>query len=166
MSATYQSAFDFFSDRDLLSPKVKLHNALACLDSIPYINDGGCAVSALAIYRWCKDNGIEVNDRPFVILYDDEWDANRGDEIIEAGDFASLPSPHIVIEIDGELYDSTGCANHWLQALPVRATNQLNEDELLQAINYKTFWNDLFDREYSIPKIEFGLSVDLSDVVR
>jgi hypothetical protein len=154
------------SARDLQSNETKLENILDCLNSIPYLNKGGCAISALAIYRWCKENGIEVSDRPFVILYEDEWDARRGDEIIEAGDFAHLPSPHIVIEIGGRLYDSNGCLEDtglWAD-LPAQAEHQLNEDELLYAINYKTFWNDLFDREYSIPKIEYGLSIDLSDV--
>lgn len=41
------------------------------LDCIPAINWGGCGLSALAMYRWLKDNDKLVGDEFFVFLYVD-----------------------------------------------------------------------------------------------
>ncbi len=160
MSATVQLSFDL-SDRDLQSPQTKLNNVLECLDSIPNINRGGCGISALAVYRWCIKNGIEISDRPFVVLCDDEWDAIHCNDYLENNDLDNAWFSHLAIEIDGELYDSEGAIDGdlWL-----RCPYQLSEDELLYAMNEVSGWNSDFRRERNVPIIELGLDIDLSDV--
>lgn len=167
MSATYQLSFDF-SDRDLQSTESKFQSVLECLNSIPAINAGGCGISALAIYRWCRENGIEVSDRPFVIISNDEWDVQHNNSLIEIGEIRErLEYPHIVIEIDGLLWDSTGNEeednngnfSYWHErCLPI------GEDDLLELINYSS-WNPSFKRS-NVRKIEYALGIDLSDVER
>lgn len=161
MSATYQLSFDL-SDRDLVSPEVKLHNALECLNSVPYLNSGGCGIAALAIYRWCKDNGVEVSDRPFVVLAEDEWDADACNRYLENNDLDNAWFSHIAIEIDGEVYDSEGTGH--LDEQYVRCAYRLDEDELLYALNEVGGWNDMFHRKSGVRVIEYGLQIDLSDV--
>ena len=57
-----------------MSTNLDLESVLDVLNNIPAINQGGCGISALAIYRWCKKNGVSVSDNPFVVLCEDEWE--------------------------------------------------------------------------------------------
>lgn len=141
-----------------------LWDALHCLNSIPYINRGGCGISALAIYRWCKKNGIEVSDRPFVVVCADEWELEHNNSACEAGDVNEIWIPHVTIEIDGELYDSEGLDGDMLtEYRPYRQDYQLNEEELLTIINQPN-WNSTFNRRKYRDIIAYGLGIDLSDV--
>ena len=89
MSATAQlSLFDTAEFTPKRTPD--LQEALACLNSIPNINRGGCGLSALAIYRWCKKNGIEVSDRPFVVLCEDEWELDHNNTACENGNVEDI----------------------------------------------------------------------------
>jgi len=160
MSTVQLSLFDL-SDRDLLSVEAKLEHALECLDSVPNINRGGCGISALALYRWCLKNGVDVSDRPLVVLCDDEWDAIHCNDYLEGNDLDNAWFAHIAIEIDGQIYDSTG---RDLLDYYTRCDYQLSEDELLYALNKVSGWNSTFKRQKQVPVIEFGLDVDLSDV--
>lgn len=143
---------------------------LAYLDSIPAINKGGCGISALAIYRWCKANGVPVSDRPFVILCRSKEGAERNDTALNRGDLDAITIPHVVIEVNGTLWDSTGSESQsqgLFQEIPYRTPYHLSEHELLETLNEQyDRWNETFRRKSSIPKIERRLQVDLSDVVR
>lgn len=167
MSATYQlSLFDVQEFN--VSPKPSLQSILASLDSIPYLNWGGCGVAALAIYRWCKKNGVEVSDRPFVFLWreDDEWEVQHNDELLENGELDRVEAPaHVAIELFDGLYDSEGCeCSDLLRLLPLYQEYKLNEAELLAVVNNIGEWNSTFSRSKNIGKIELALSIDLSDV--
>lgn len=162
MSTVQLSLFEL-SASNSQSIETKFQNALACLDSIPYINQGGCGLSALAIYRWCKKNGVEVSDRPFVVLCEDEWELNYNNQCVEEGEVNEIGIPHIVIEIDGELTDSEGTNGQLVESLPFRQEYQLSEDELLDLLNNHG-WNSMFNRRKYRDIIALGLDVDLSDV--
>ena len=145
--------------------QLNLESILECLDSIPNINHGGCGISALAIYRWCKANGVKVSKRPFVILlsesYGDKWTIEHNRDIIEMGDFRRITLSHVAIKVGKKLIDSTGQPD--LDYYKHRQPEQLNESELIEALD--SSWNHMFDREESIPKIELALNIDLSDVL-
>ena len=167
MSATAQlSLFDTAEFTPKRTPD--LQEALACLNSIPNINRGGCGLSALAIYRWCKKNGIEVSDRPFVVLCEDEYEVRHNNAALENGDIEEVEIPHVTIELDGELWDSTGSENNhkgescfdWLK---LRTDYYLDEEELVATINVDA-WNDSFIRRKYRDIITLGLGIDLSDV--
>jgi hypothetical protein len=167
MSATQLSLFDA---PELSAPKKSpdLNSILECLDSIPNINRGGCGISALSIYRWCKANDIPVSDRPFVILNEDIEELIANENALANNDIDQVGIPHVVIEIGGALWDSTGSdrkhnQNGLWKELPYRTEHKLSADELLYIIN-SPGWNGWFSRERSIPIIEYGLDVDLSDV--
>lgn len=145
-----------------------LQSALACLNSIPYINQGGCGLSALAIYRWCKKNGIEVSDRPFVVLCEDEYELSHNNSALENGNVEDIWIPHVTVELDGELWDSTGNEDDHEQGscfewLNLRTDYKLNEEELVTILNIDS-WNDSFNRRKYRDIIALGLDVDLSDV--
>ena len=143
-----------------------LESILECLNNIPYINCGGCGISALAIYRWCKASGIEISDRPFVFLWrdGDEWEVSNNDSLLFEGEIDRVEAPcHIVIELHNEYYDSEG---QGYEQDFIKQEYHLNEQELLNVINRTGEWNSMFRRAKNIGKIEFALGIDLSDVVK
>lgn len=166
MSATVQLSFDF-SDRDLQSTESKFQSVLECLNSIPYLNSGGCGISALAIYRWCKANNVSVSDRPFVFLWR-EYDgdvAQENDARLFNGEIDRVEAPsHVAIELADGLYDSAGRESSVLfEYCTCAQSYKLDEDELLNVINRTEEWNPTFRRS-NVRKIEYALGIDLSDV--
>ena len=141
-----------------------LESVLDVLNNIPAINQGGCGISALAIYRWCKKNGVSVNDNPFVVLCEDEWELEHNNNACANGEVNDIQIPHIVIEIGGELTDSEGIEGELISRLPYRQDYQLNEDELLSLVNTNA-WNSWFNRRQWKDYIAQELNIDLSDVV-
>lgn len=147
-----------------MSTNLDLESVLGILNDVPAINQGGCGISALAIYRWCKKNGVSVSDNPFVVLCEDEWELEHNNSACESGEVNEITIPHIVIEIGGELTDSEGIEGELISRLPYRQDYQLNEDELLELVNTNS-WNSWFNRRQWKDYIAQELSIDLSDVV-
>ena len=160
MSATQLDLFNAQEFQVKPSIEDRFRTALECLDSIPNINFGGCGLSALSIYRWCKKNGVQVDDEPFVILCDDEWELSHNNACIEQGAINDVSIPHIAIQVDGELWDSTG--NEPTVNYPYH-TEAFGTSELIELLN-EHGWNSWFNREKFLPIIEIGLEIDLSDI--
>ena len=132
------------------------------LGRIPDINCGGCGISALAMYRWLKDNDKLVGDESFTYLYvsyDSSFTEN--DSILKEKKNHKLKSAsHIMLFHNGRLIDSDGNA---VQNRYINRHNKITEDSLLYSINFSC-WNDDFDRKEYVPFIEQKLGVELSDV--
>lgn len=142
-----------------------LDDVLDFLDGIPNINAGGCGVSALAIYRWCKAHDIEIDSEPFVLLCNDGDELRANNRYIRKGDFQSTSIPHIVTKIGDRLWDSTGSdldGEGWI-AHHVYECNPFGEDGLVQMLN-ENGWNFSFERDEWLPIIAGKLEIDLSDV--
>jgi hypothetical protein len=145
----------------------RLSTVLRRLNEIPHINQGGCGISALAIYRWCKAHRVKVNERPFVIITSDIEEVNHNNPLIQNGEINNnLAYLHIVIDIGGKLHDSTGDEDEdnqgnfrswYLRCEPI------NEQQLIELIN-ESSWNPWFDRDPYVRVIENRLGIDLSDV--
>ena len=147
-------------------PARRLKTALSRLDEVDYINAGGCGVSALAIYRWCKANNIQIEDRPFVFLWSshDERDAERNDILLNEGKLNDVEVPaHVAVRLHDTEFDSEG--DNAGESWSIHQTYLLNEAELLIVINESSGWNSLFRRRVHVPEIEQALGVDLSDVI-
>jgi hypothetical protein len=140
-----------------------LESILEILNAVPDINRGGCGISALTIYRWCKKNGVSVSDHPFVVLCEDEWEVSHNNAACENGKVNEITIPHVVIEIGGELHDSEGIDGGLILSNPYRQDYQLNEAELLSIINMDA-WNSMFNRERWKDYIAEELDIDLSDI--
>jgi len=138
-----------------------LKQAQKFLSKIPNINDGGCGVSALSLYRWIKDN-LEIGNTKFVFLYPkDEEDRYKNnsralineDDEAEACDHCCLFYKNEFIDCDGvELLDRY----EWIQMID-------QEDFIKRALENVGDWNSCFDRR-QIKNIEKGLGIDLEDI--
>lgn len=140
-----------------------LSDVLCILNNIPFINRGGCGISALALYRWLKKNRVKVSHSPFVVLCEDEYELMHNNAACENGDVDEIIISHVVIEFHGGLYDSEGRNGDMIRSMPFRQDYQLNEGELLAIINTNA-WNSLFDRSAWVDYIADNLDIDLSDI--
>lgn len=139
----------------------KLYEVLEVLSDVPYINAGGCGISALTIYRWLKDNKKRVRSRCFVTLYRSQEAAQQNRRAVRSNDLQSLKVPtHICIIYNGKIIDSNGFATYD----SYNRGPDLTESELLFMINYSDNWNETFDRTWGKEIIESKIGIDLSDV--
>lgn len=130
------------------------------LDSIPNINDGGCGLAALAIVRYLRKQGHEI-ENPFRVIYYDtsRYYVERNKEAIENGEHLER-TPHIIVEIGEKVYDSTGefCEDTY------NYINEVPEHILVLTLNTDK-WNKCFNRVKWYPHIVDTLGIDLSDVI-
>lgn len=133
------------------------------LNSICDINYGGCGISALAMYRWLKNNNKLKGNESFTYLYisfDNCFYEN--DPILKKEVDRRLSScSHIMLNRGGKHYDSEGSN---VKSRFTRKHKKITEEQLIESLNFGE-WNDTFDRETYIPFIEKKLNVDLSDIV-
>ena len=134
------------------------------LSSIPYINNGGCAVSALAIYDTLKKNSIEAE-----IVYSFNCGCSQCKNAKLQLEFAltnneydrqALVCYHALVKVPLEgltLYlDNNSCTIEMYDTvIPVP------EEIVVEAINYAE-WNPTFSRSW-IPEIKehFNLEYDI-----
>lgn len=134
------------------------------------INNGGCAIFALALYRYLKKTNQLKGDEKFVYLYR-EWDEDsyKTNEYCLKGDldpeYNVMSCTHACLYHNGVYIDSNGelitARYDLIQEIPV----SLEKDFLVNSLN-KGGWNWMFERDWNIPIIERILKVDLSDIDR
>jgi hypothetical protein len=148
----------------------ELDQVLKYLSRIPRINNGGCGVSALAIYRWLekeklliKNSILKHKDTRFVFLYefDNEHLFKNNKKAINNPNVEAIAPNHAVIFHKGNYIDCDGTVNisryEWIQ-------NIRNEEFILRANNNVDYWNPDFDRNKYIKLIEKRLNINLSDI--
>lgn len=134
---------------------------------LPYLNEGGCAIYTLALYRHLKKFHELVGDEKFVYSYSDYFiDAykknqrylNKEANIIES-------CTHSFLFHNEMFVDSTGLVDsYYTQQMKHVIDVMWEESFLLNSINNPN-WNYHFRRKTGIPVLERILEIDLSDVV-
>lgn len=134
------------------------------LNHVDNINDGGCGISALAMYRWLKKNKELAGDESFTFYYRGENDPfyimNNNVLKKDKMDGRLNSAAHVMLFHNGRDIDSMG------ECPPMNYDirhEKITEDLLLEAINYGD-WNSDFNRKRSVNQIEIALKIDLSDV--
>ena len=131
------------------------------LNKIPNINEGGCGISALTLYRWIKENA-EIGNTKFVFLYrEDSEDRyfNNQKVLKDSEGEADAPS-HACLLYEGKFIDSDGDLDisnfEWVQIID-------EEDFVKRSLENVEDWNYHFDRGY-IREIELEVNISLEDI--
>jgi hypothetical protein len=120
---------------------MKLKKAQSYLSGIENINEGGCGIAALSIFRSLKKKA----------------------EIIEIEEsFLFQKKSHIAIKLNNKVIDSFGSVDVNKYDRYQKIIN-LSEKELVNQINNKSIWAKLFNRN-SISGIERNLGICLNDI--
>lgn len=122
------------------------------LESIDCINCGGCAISALAMYRWLKKNNLLKGDEKLVYLYksEDKSEFKINSEALENPEITPTSCHHACLYHNGEYIDSSGEVNircyKWVQHVTI-------EEFVVKSVNTRynnrwlNCWNKSFNRE-------------------
>ena len=147
--------------------KKSLDEVKEYLNNIYGINQGGCGIAALAIYRWLRDNNQLVGDESFTFLYvsyDNCFQENsallQNKSFFSPGRNKLSSCSHVMLFHNGEHHDSCGTTVSFHY---VNRHEKLTENLLLESLNFGE-WNNQFERDDNVPKISRKLKVDLSDV--
>ena len=136
----------------------RLKQAQKFLSLIPNINDGGCGISALALYRWIKNNS-KIENTKFVFLYnyDEEGRYLNNSRVLRDKDGEAEAPTHCCLLYKGEFIDSDGKKKiggyGWIQIID-------EEEFITRALDNVCDWNSRFDRGW-INDIEVSLEIDL-----
>lgn len=134
------------------------------LSKIPAISQGGCGISAVAMFRWLVSNNFDENDINFVMGYKSL--AEFADNSIAFCGDEDLPyaCSHIGILIQYNNRDTIiDCKERWFFSNYIQS-QVVNENAMVSSINQIGQWNGCFDREKYVPKIEKKLKIDLKDI--
>jgi hypothetical protein len=127
------------------------------LQAIPYIDEGGCGIAALTMFRWLKQH-----QKPSEIVYfynDRSKDSFQTNEsVLKYGIFVGAVScSHAYIRLEGKLYDTNG------RQTDSRQHHTVTEALAVESIKNKVGWSSPFDRDF-IQFIMEDTGVDLTDV--
>ena len=151
----------------MMEPIKNFQDVRKYLAKIPNLHNGGCGISALAMYRWHKKNTKRMRVR-IAVGYASQSDFQLNSRFLakERGLRPVAPRHAGIIWADRE----TG------QTMPIDARDFLDlagfesmhifrdEAPLLAMINRKYNWNQDFKRIY-VARIAKRLDIDLSDVL-
>jgi hypothetical protein len=131
------------------------------LRDLPFVNQGGCGLSALAMYRWLKKHGMAGRKTCFYLLNDTaslhrnnkKYLSNKGGQPCACG--------HAVLHYKGRYYDCHG--EYDIKKYKYRL--KIDERFMVEALNNLSSWNSDFPRDLLQPRIEKKLGISLADVV-
>jgi hypothetical protein len=128
------------------------------LSNIPYINNGGCGIAALAMYFFLKDKGEAVELVFFHKIFDAERALSNIKINIESGVTASSAN-HCGIFYNGQFLDCDSILNPSNYLCIIFTT-----DVIMREAVAKSQWNSDFDRDYYLPQIEkyIGFSLEIN----
>lgn len=130
---------------------------------IPRINQGGCGIAALAMYKWlAKENKIDPHFK-FILCYEYETEAYINNvNVLKDGEGKAIACHHIGIYYDEKYLD---CNKEILlsQYDTIQFISFQNAWFIQNALNNIITWNSAFDRKY-ITQIEEELGINLKEI--
>lgn len=132
------------------------------LDGIPFINNGGCGISALAMYKWLKKNKLDV-DCKFVALYENNQEEcyENNCRVLRTKKGNAMAMSHMAICNAGVTMDSSE-----ILSIDRWKIVQFFDAEwfMVNMLNNRGSWNNLFDRSF-MREIEEVLEISLEEIV-
>ena len=121
------------------------------LQTIPCINEGGCGIAALTMFRWLKQRG---ESSEIVFYYNSKSKKSfNANEACMGVDSCS----HAYVKYKQKLYDTERLQTDG------RLRHMMSESMVVKSVNNKKNWSSNFDRDF-IPYIQKDTGVDLSDL--
>lgn len=139
----------------------KLDYVMNFLSALPFINAGGCGVSAYAMYLWLKKENLLTDKFKFVFLhYDyssDNFSSNKS--VLDNGNGRLYAPEHVGVRYKNKVIDCNGIIDTDNFSLFLEIPLEKAEDYLINSLNTDD-WNFCFDRPKYIKVIEKELGIN------
>ena len=140
--------------------RTKVISKLKELNTIPYLNRGGCAIAALAVHEYASKLGVQTE---VVFLL------SRAKDYSDLSNNKPATCMHAVIKINNCYYDSDGRV--YKKRLPGYFSNHIkcipiSKILLIESIRLKEGWNHTFDRKKNLPKIDKIIGIPISKLIK
>lgn len=129
------------------------------LSNIECINSGGCAISALAMYRWLEKHNRLHEDTKIIYLYKfyRESEYKQNESFLKGEKDECTSCSHAILKHNGLFFDCEEIVN----VSDYKFIQEINNlDFIVKSINIVHVWNCFFDRK-NINKIERELLINL-----
>jgi len=154
-----------------MKKKIKsFKDAVRFLDSIPYINRGGCAISAVSLFLWLKKNGYNTQQTKIVYFYRHSSTYRTNQMFLSNKSKGASSCEHAVLYHKGCFIDSRGVIDKNTNSHPrisdYKLSHYIDFDVQFFMSSFKSSnWNDDFMRVKHVPIIEETLDIDLRSFV-
>ena len=121
-------------------------------DKVAFPNNGGCAIIALAGYRWIEENFADSLHKVDILFLFEDNDFDNNEKSRITNNLAGSCT-HCVLQVGEDKYlDSDGlhCWEDLADAMDVESKIVMSPECTLWAINHRD-WNFCFDREDALP---------------
>lgn len=146
----------------------KLDCIRAFLCKIPFINQGGCAYAALAMYRVGKSSGSDIK---LLYAYEDIEDFHVNEGFMRGDTNEPSICAHAFVHVDGLFMD----CRRSLDILPsYKRYHYVTEDLVVKSFS-SSEWRDLFDKKWAgvidyktnciIKSIDYEKEISLNPVI-
>jgi hypothetical protein len=142
---------------------IKINEMLSYLNSIPEINEGGCGIVALTIYRWYVKHYKKKDIKIYYLYHKDSINYSVNER-------KNRPSAatHIIVKINDKYVDTRGIFNTMeeistIDNIECTKFHIFNVKFLIKSINNIGVWRDDFNREH-IKRISEKLQINLADI--
>lgn len=137
------------------------------LDSLPYINAGGCGISAYAMYLWLKKEDKLPKNFKLVFLHhtssEEEFLNNR--KVLVEGKGEIYAPEHVAVKYKGDILDSSGVVSTSRYGLFFEIPLDRAEDYIVNSLNTDD-WNSAFNRAMCTAIIEKELGITFRSDLR
>lgn len=123
------------------------------LSKIPNINRGGCAIAALAMFRYGKRLGLNVHIM-YLYQHRDDYVNNL---LALQGECEPSNCMHATVVVDNEAWDSIKYVLTYIYDYK----HFVPEEFVVRSLNIETHWSPEFDRKKYLPEIEAVLGEKL-----
>lgn len=145
-----------------------IEDVLEFLNTIEYINEGGCGFSAYAIYLWLKKENKLPEDFEIVYLYWNKQDYKYNQRFISGEESTATSCTHACIYMNKKYFDSEGSVDiddTFYRAI-MSITPSIIDIFMQSSLEDEYIWNPRFDREYYVPIIEEKLGINFNIKLR
>lgn len=139
-----------------------LDEVLEFLGTIPTINEGGCGIAALSVWKWAEKNcPKELDNISIVYLYENEEYnlllQNKSAIVCDDLDLIFVP-PHVAILWEDVILESGGG-----EVTEYKLYDEVPINFLEKSLKQFWKWSGIFSRFQWIPVIEKELGIDLQE---
>ena len=131
------------------------------LSQIPYINEGGCGISSLAMFMWLEERKLLGKDTKIIYLSNWSHEHDTNARFIKGGTNEIDSCSHAIMYHNGKYLDCEEEIDVDRYLFRLDIPQKKTKHFILNSLRFAS-WNSRFDRKTQVPIIEKKLNLKLN----